>query len=84
MPDLGIYWIAVIWCWVFVPHFIPGINEGTGTLWCIQAGGLLGLVMVGTTSMPEGHEHHMDLSGWLVIGGIALVCYACTKLNLGG
>jgi|688.fasta_scaffold2167181_1 hypothetical protein len=84
MPDLGIYWIAVVWCWIVIPHFIPVINEYTMELWTIQAIGLTGLVMCGTMSMPEGHPHHMDLSGWFTIGCLAMVVRCLSKLNLGG
>jgi hypothetical protein len=84
MPDLGIYWIAVIWCWIVIPHFIPKINEHPLELCYLQAAGIIGLVVVGTMSMPEGHPHHMDLGGWLTIGCLALVVRIFTKLNLGG
>ena len=75
MPNLGVYWIAVIWLWIFVPHFIPALYEHTKEVFYVQVGVILLLIMAGTMSMPEGHEHHMDGSGWLVIFGLGLFIY---------
>ncbi len=84
MPNLGVYWIVIIWCWIFVPHFIPKINEHPLELVYTQIGGLVWLAVVASMSMPEGHPHHMDLGGWLFIGSMALMVWFFTKLNLGG
>lgn len=83
MPNLGVYWIAVIWLWIFVPHFIPALYEHTKEVFYVQVGGILLLIMAGTMSMPEGHEHHMDAGGWLVIFGLGLFIYCLNKLVYG-
>lgn len=83
MPDLGVYWIAVVWCWIVIPHFIPGIGEHTQEVFYVQLGGLALLIITGTMSMPEGHEHHMDASGWLTIFGLGIFIYILNKLAYG-
>lgn len=83
MPDLGVYWIAVIWCWIFIPHFIPALYDYTKEVFYVQLGGIVFLIVAGTTSMPEGHEHHVDVRSWLMLCVLGFFAYVINQLVYG-